>query len=228
MLYVYYGSDTNKVRSEALAKLAATNFSRIESGNFSVGQVTSSSKGQSLFGGLEGYLLDNPSENSEYWTEVISNLDSLSKSEHLFVMVESTILAEDKKKITKFATEIIEYKKTKTDDFNQFALTDALAARDKRQLWLLLQESLKNGSAAEEIIGILWWQLKTMRLAALTNSAAEAGMKDYPYKKAKAALLKFPLPLVVQQSRALTALYHDARSGKGDMLEQLEIWTLSL
>lgn len=228
MLYVYYGSDTNKVRAEALAKLETTNFSRIEASNFNVGQVLSSAEGQSLFGGNEAYLLDNPSENSEYWNEVLNGLDTLAKSEHLFVLVEAAILAEDKKKITKFAAEITEYKKTKTDEFNQFALTDALAARDKRQLWLLLQESLKNGSVAEEIIGILWWQLKTMRLAALTASATEAGMKDYPYKKAKAALLKFPLPLVVEKSRSLTALYHDARSGKGDMLEQLEVWTLSL
>jgi hypothetical protein len=152
----------------------------------------------------------------------------LANSEHTFVVLDKTILAADKKIFTKFAKSITEYKKESLSEFNQFALTDALALRDKRKLWLLLQESLRVGSATEEIIGILWWQLKTMRLAAKASSAEEAGMKDFPYRKAKGALEKFPLSLVEAKARSLTKLYHDARWGRGDLNQQLEIWVLTL
>ena len=80
----------------------------------------------------------------------------------------------------------------------------------------------------EEIIGLVWWQLKTMRLAAMTQNATEAGMKDYPYRKAKSALQNFPLALVEARARALTKLYHDSRWGKGDLNQLFEMWVLSL
>ncbi len=228
MLYVYYGTDEVAARSAALAALGKKEVVRVEGRDYVEGQLLSLAEGNSLFGGTSAYLLDTPSDNQSFFDAVLDNAEQLSESPHLFVVVDKALLAADKKILSKSVGEIVEFKKVATATFNQFALTDALAARDKRQLWLLLQESWQHGSATEEIIGILWWQLKTMRLAALTKTATEAGMKDFPYRKAKSALSVFPLALVEEKSLSLTKLYHDARWGKGSMDQLLEMWVLSL
>ncbi len=228
MLQVFFGTDQNTVRDQALALFLGGEVIRLEAENFLEGQLQTLAEGSSLFGEKMNYLIDTPSLSQDFFESVLKTASTLASSPHQFVLVEKTLLVADKKIFTKYASSITEYKKTTTAEFNQFALTDALAVRDKRKLWLLLQESWRHGSATEEIIGILWWQLKTMRLASSTRTAEEAQMKDYPYRKAKSALQTFPLSLVEEKSFALTKLYHDARWGKGDLKQQLEIWVLSL
>ena len=116
----------------------------------------------------------------------------------------------------------------KARPLNPFALTDALVARDKKALWLQLRTLLDNGLRGEEIVGTLWWQLKTMRMAGLTKSAEEAGMKDFSYNKAKQALRKYSKEEVERLSQELLVLYHDAHAGKGDMELSLEKWVLGV
>lgn len=228
MLQVVYGTDEIMVRTTALEFFAANAAVRIEATTFMPGQLKTLAQGNSLFGELTQYLIDTPSDNQAFFEEVIAEAASLAESEHLFVMIDKSILAADKKVLTKYAASIVEYKKPSESSFNQFAITDAIASRDKRQAWLLVQEAWQNHIATEEIIGLVWWQLKTMRLAACTQNAAEAGMKDYPYRKAKSALQNFPLALVEARARALTKLYHDSRWGKGDLNQLFEMWVLTL
>jgi hypothetical protein len=93
---------------------------------------------------------------------------------------------------------------------------------------MLLQEALREGAQAEEIIGILWWQLKMLRLAAKTKTAAEAGVKDFPYNKAKRALAGFKSGEVDTLARSLLALYHDGHAGKRYINVALEEWVLRM
>jgi hypothetical protein len=67
-----------------------------------------------------------------------------------------------------------------------------------------------------------------MRLAALTNSATEAGMKDYPYRKAKQALQKFSPEELLHLSHSLLELYHQGHKGVVDLQVGLERWVLKL
>ena len=91
---------------------------------------------------------------------------------------------------------------------------------------MLLQEANAASLRPEEIIGMLWWQLKALRLAKITRTAEEAGMKEYPYKKAKQSLGLFKDGEVEQLSHSLLELYHDAHQGKRDMDLALEEWVL--
>jgi hypothetical protein len=93
---------------------------------------------------------------------------------------------------------------------------------------VLLQEARQSGLREEEIIGMLWWQLKSLRLALVTNSADEAGMKEFPYTKAKRALSTFAPGEVVLLSQSLLELYHAGHSGQSDMDVALEEWVLTL
>ena len=84
------------------------------------------------------------------------------------------MLAPEKKKFTKHAENIEEVKKTAAERFNVFGMAESLSKKDKRMLWVQLQEAYRAGLSAEEIIGTLWWQLKSLRLAKVTPSAASA------------------------------------------------------
>lgn len=230
MLHVYYGSDIELVRSKALNLLQASQaqIERIEPTSYAPGLLPSLLGASPLFGEASVYLLDGPGGDELFFEECLSLAKELAASGSLFVIIEKTVLAAAKKKFEAAGATILEFKKAAKEEFNAFAMADALAKKDKRTLWLLLQEAKANGLVPEEIIGTLWWQLKTMRLAANAKTPDEVGLKDYPFKKAKTALLKFPLWEVENKSRELLKISHESRRGLLDLELGLEAWVLSL
>lgn len=233
MLAVFFGNDTIKVRQKAYdyaesKKDDGMEIVGVDADNYEAGFLAASAMGNSLFGGSSLYVIDTPSENETLLTEVTAGLEEMAASNNIFVIIEGALLAADKKVFAREATVMEEYKKTADTKFNNFALADALAKRDKKLLWLLLAEARLAGAKDEEIIGILWWQLKTMRLASLTTSAAAAGLKDYPYDKAKRALAKFAPGEVEKISHDLLQILHDSRLGKVDLDIALERFVLSI
>ncbi len=229
MLKVYYGTDELKIRAEAFAAVPVGEDSlvRIEAETYEVGQLASFSARLSLFTETVTYLIDTPSQKKEFWEECIATLDALSQSAQTFIVIEESILAADKKKFELAGAELYEYKKTASSSFDAFSLANTLALKDRRALWLLLQAAKREGMSAEEIIGILWWQIKMLKLAGLTGSATEAGVKEYPYKKAKGALLKFKAGEVDHLLMSLLRLYHAGHAGQRDIDIALERWVLT-
>jgi DNA polymerase III delta subunit len=230
MLYVFYGTDRKKVRDAAQKEIEKTGVTPtiIDESGYSEGLVASAVGAASLFGGAECYLLDTPSSDGSFSSEVLGALAEMAASGNTFVIMEEALLADLKKKYGKCAATIEEFAATKAEDFNRFAITEALAKKDKKQLWVLLQEARAAGVRDEEIIGMLWWQLKALRLAAQTSSPAEAGMKDFPYKKAKQSLCKFEKGEVDRLSRSLLELYHHGHQGLRDLDVALEEWVLTV
>lgn len=230
MLKVFCGNDQIKVRQQALGFIEqlreqGLSIEAIDSDNYESGKITEAAVKVSLFGGEMACLIDMPSLDKEMLAEVTDNLAVLAKSPHKFVVIEGALLAEEKKKWSKYA-EVEENKAGAATRFNTFALADALARRDRKSLWLIWNEARLSGIATEELIGILWWQLKALRLSALTKSAEEAGMKDYPYQKAKRALLKFKADETETLSHVLLDTYHQSRLGGLDLDLAIERWLL--
>ena len=235
MLRVFYGSDVLAVQQAVQDYLATLReqdtdllVERLEGARYVPGHLQNVLGSVALFGPSPVYVLDTPSLYPEYKAEVLTLASELSESPITFIMTEKTILAAEKKPLITAMAELSEFKQGEVKRFDTFSLANALAMKDKRQLWLLLQEARQNDIAPEEIIGILWWQLKTLRLATLTKSAAEAGVKDYPYNKAKKALAAFKVGEVERLSRTLLALYHDGHAGLRDIDLALEEWVLTI
>lgn len=233
MLTVFCGNDSITVRTKAHALVHSYEekgyiANTIDSDKFAPGLYIDVAEGVSLFGGNSVYLVDTPSSNKEMYEDTIANLESLKNSPHIFIIVESTLLAPEKKKFAKYSDSLEEFKATGTERFNVFALADALSRKDKKSLWLLLSEAKLAGIAPEEIVGTLWWELKTLRLATMTKNAEEAGMKDYPYNKAKRSLGKFKEGELEKLSHSLISLQHDSRLGKCDLGISLEQWVLGM
>jgi DNA polymerase III delta subunit len=233
MYTVFFGTDRTKVRDQATA-YTEKNFppdgtlTTFDSQSFVSGQIADALGATSLFGGAEWFVLDTPSGNPDFAEEVKTALKEMSESVNTFIILEEALLAPAKKSYGKFAVSMEEFTAQKNERFNTFAMAEALAQKDKRQLWVLLQDARQAGLREEEIIGMLWWQLKSLRLAAVTNSAEEAGMKDFPYNKSKRALSTFAPGEVVILSQSLLELYHAGHSGQRDMDIALEQWVLTL
>lgn len=232
MLHIFFGSDRTAVRDGVDALLESFRHTHtiqtIDVHSYEAGQLINSLEGMSLFGEQFVFVLDTPSHHDDFYNELMEQLVDYKAAAHHYIVMEHSLLAPVKKKLSAVAETINEYTAASKERFNTFALTDALVARDKRRLWLLFHEAKQVGIADEEIVGVLWWQLKAMRLAALTSSAEEAGMKAFPYSKAKQALRQFPLIQVEDTSRALLSIYHDGHAGKRDLSVALEQFMLTV
>ena len=94
-----------------------------------------------------------------------------------------------------------------------FAMADALGARDKKTLWILYRQAVEAGKVPEEIHGILFWQAKSIALAARTNSATEADLNPFVYGKAKRYAANYSDKEINNLLERLVAVYHDSHRG---------------
>ena len=233
MLRVFFGNDTIKVRREAFTELdnlrkEDVSVTILEPNNYEPGVVTEAVSSQSLFGGNQVYLFDTPSQDEKFYEEVTANLAAMKEQKDVFIVLEAGLLAAEKKRFEKYADTIEEYKAAAAERFNSFSLADALSKKDRKSLWILFHEAIFSGIPVEELVGVLWWQLKTLRLASLAKSAAEAGLKDFPYQKAKRSLSKFGEGELEKMSSSLLVLIHNSRLGHYDIDQALERWILRL
>ena len=113
-------------------------------------------------------------------------------------------------------------------EFNIFAFTDALGARDKKRAWILYEQALSAGVSAEEVFWKVIWIVKSMMLASRTASVVETEMKEFPYKKAKGFSKNFSPSELQNLSTDLVIGYHNAHRGKGEVETLIEKLILKL
>ena len=233
MIKLFYGNDTVAVREAAFALVSerralGASVSSIAAETYEVGELASVAEAGSLFGEDLVYVVDSLFQNPDGQEELLAVLPRLVSSPHTFVIIEGALLAADKKKLIPAADFSEEFQAVKAERFNIFALAEALAKKDRRTLWLLLLSARRAGVSDEEIIGIMWWQLKTLRLVRLTESAAEAGLKDFPYQKAKQRLAGFRPGELEMLAQKLLTLYHDGHGGRRHLALALEEFVLKV
>lgn len=120
------------------------------------------------------------------------------------------------------------------EKYNPFQICDAVASRDRKTSWILLQKALLSGVSAEEVFWKIWWQVKTLLLvkflagANVKNIEKESGLKSYPAQKALAAIRNFSSSELNQLSWNLVDLYHKIRKGQAEFEIGLEKILISL
>jgi DNA polymerase III delta subunit len=230
MVHLIFGNDMGAVRKAALSyldKVGVNAPERVDENSYEPGRVSEAASAHSLFGERLAYVFEYPSSNDEYFKEVTEAAAAIKDSAHVYLIIEGPLLAAQKKAYGAIDS-VEECTSVKGPEFNVFALAEAVAVRDKKAAWVLLEAARQHGLSAEEITGTLWWQLKTLLLAMKTTDATEAGIKDYPYKKAKRALKHHTEDSLLKTSETLLAVYHDGHRGKVSIDEALESWILSL
>ena len=239
MLYVYYGSDIDAARKKVqatVAKLLAKSpdalYFRITSddvGKYDFDELVGS---QALFKSEYIVVLDTLFATKEGEEIVLNNLEKIAGAAHPFFILDSKLTAPVRKKIEKHAAKVHDFEEKKEKEgatFNTFSLTDALGERDIKKLWTLFREAKQYGVSDEEIHGILFWMFKSLALAAHADSAEEAGMKAYPFNKAKGFLKNFSSNKVLEEKIKTFSLLPQLSRRKGVLLEiELERFILSL
>lgn len=119
-------------------------------------------------------------------------------------------------------------------EYNPFAICDAFASKNKTRMWVLLQEALLSGIAAEEVFYKISWQLKNLLLIKKTvafgvkNLEKETKLHPFVIKKTLAAARNFTEGELRNYSFDLVKLYHAVRSGKEEFQIGLEKFLLGI
>lgn len=243
MLYLFVGTDRDRIRSEAVAlregllkrKPDATVI-KFSADQFSVSEFESNIGGQGLFNAASVVYADGVLTNSETKEFFVKNVEAIARSQNVFIILEEKLDAATKKKIEPKAAKIVTHDKAdsgrpfglgggskiSTREFNPFALGDALIMRDKQKLFSLLHDAYRHDLPPEEISGMLFASVRGMRIVGKVKTAGEADMKPYPFQKAKAGLSKWSEKDLENVSRAMVLLYHDAHRGLCDFVLGLE------
>lgn len=95
--------------------------------------------------------------------EMLGVAKELKDSPHTFVFEEEKLLKKQTDALAKAGIKVKETKAEKKEwKFDQFGLTLALQARDKKRLWLGLMQAFRAGEKAEAVAGLLAWKARAM------------------------------------------------------------------
>jgi DNA polymerase III delta subunit len=206
MMYVLVGGATLKKIPQALEELQWE--------NVSIEEILSLATTASLLGDTQAFKLTG-ALGSARGEEFLDSAQALTESPHTFVFVEEKLLKKPTDSLTKTGAEIIAVKKEPTkekESFNVFALTYALAARDKKKLWLLFTEAMREGVVPEAMAGIMHWKVRDL-------------YSKHSFKGSGGVYTEGELRHL---SSMLVSLYHDSHRGAGDLGLLLEQFILLL
>ena len=228
MLHILTGSDVGKAKVRAATLAKGHTLVRFGEGGEVFANVLSHLGASGLFSPKVALLLDRPMETADGKEILVEHVEDFAKAAMPVIVVESELDATTKKILAKHADiEIFDLKEKKeAAALSPFALTDSFASGNRKEAWIVYRKLIENGSAAEEIHGILSWQARAMVLAVKTKSADEAGLKPFVYSKAKRAAARLGEEGSVELSRELVRLLHTSRMGGGNLEDLLEAFLL--
>lgn len=247
MIYIYYGDDSIKIRSQAQKILEAAKkkhtdaeFFKLSNENFSESKLDELISSQGLFYSGSIVFADSLLDDKDISEILIKKVKEISESPNFFVFVEGKLNKKESEKFEKFAEKIEEFKKPfrklnkkeelalKGEKIDFFDFSNTLGERNKKLLWTLYQDALLEGVPSEEVHAIFFWQVKAMLSAVKSKEATEAGLNPYVYTKSKAYAKNYNEEKLKEMSAHLFDMYHNAHRGKIDFAVALEKFILGL
>ncbi len=231
MLYVFHGTDTASAVTKATSlvdslrmKRPDASYVRVEAAQWNPSIIEEHIGGQGLFSNKYIIFLDRVTENAEAKESFAEFAQVMAESTNIFIVLEGKLSAELKKAFEKSAEKMVECEKKEvaksfgasSGDFNIFALADAVGARDPFKAWSVYRQAVDAGNEPESIIGTLFWQVKSMKLAARATSAGESGLSPFVFTKAKKAAGNYSEGELDALTEKLITVYHDAHRGVCD------------
>lgn len=170
MIYLFHGSDANKVRAKAFqwveaarAKAPDAVYIRINSEDMNESVLRGALSTQGLFFSKSLILLDDPFALSESGETVLELLGELAESANPVAIVAPKLLAARAKKIEAKAEKVFKIDAVeKTGRGFNSGLVNALSTKDGAGLWKELQKAYRQGDAPELVHGLLHWKARDM------------------------------------------------------------------
>ena len=219
MLYLFYGSDSEKARRKAFEWVAAARkkepnlaYMRLAREDLSEGALLEAATANSLFAKRTLTLIDDPYQESEEETEAVLDdyIDILANSENVIVILAPKLLATKAKKLGAKAKLEYRFDKAATrEDARGFNanLVNALESRSCERLWLEITRAQRAGDAPEMLHGLLHWKARDLM---------EKGSRVWTAQESR------------QLSLSLISLLQDSRRGGLSLSESLERFALSV
>jgi len=256
MLYIILGTNTTISRAKFMTlhdtliqKRPDASVSVFDADTFDIATLATLARSAGLFGGKSLVILDGVFSDEDTREARGAMLPDMATSENIFLVYETKVDAKTKKMFEKHAecvdiydTEKSTYRHaapaqhtaqmsplgTMCAGFSVFDISDAFAARDKKRAWALLCRARMCDIAAEEIHGMLFWQVKALYVSKLCKSAEEAGIKQFVFNKSKRAAEHFSIQELQDFSRGLVRVYHESHRGGVPLYDAMETIALTL
>jgi len=218
MLYVFYGTDTNKVADEANRIVAALRAKRpdalvytFDAANFEGVILDELVNARGLFVEKHVVLLKGVFEKADTSDMVLARVEQCAGSENIFVLAEGALPVAHKRALEPHATKMVEHKRPAQArrQFDECGLVAALKKRSRRHLWEAYLRARRAGDGPEAIAGLLHWGVKDML-------GGRLGAGVYTQEELRAL------------SRGIIACYHEAHRGTYQLDVALERWVLSV
>jgi len=230
MLYILTGTDSNKRRLERDKIVLSisddeTYTIRRDDVAVSVSEIEETAGTSNLFGKPIVMIFEEALAD-EVVREKVSKLTSLlADSVNHFIFSETTLSKEILSRFQKKALHSHHFdlkKEVAIRDNSGFALTDSFCKRDKKKTWMLYRIEIEKGKDPHELIGLLFWAVKSMIISEKSKDANEAGLNPFVFKKSKSASVNFKGNELLNFSKSLIDFYHNARNGDIEWEEGLE------
>lgn len=185
MIYLFHGTDVEKVRTRAFAWVAAARkkepnlaYARLAREELTANALEDAALSGGLFVARLLVLIDDPfpaarvavddEDGAEQDTTGIlleEHLDTLATSDNAIIILAPKLPAVKAKKLVAKAK--MEYKFDKPATFEakrgfNASLVDALGARNREKLWLEVNRALAAGDAPEMLHGLLHWKARDL------------------------------------------------------------------
>ncbi len=235
MLYVFHGTDAVAILSKLhvyverlCGEVPGTEVFRFDEDTYAPEAVRELAGARGLFFERHVTVIRGALTTPGSRESLIALLPVLKESSNVFVLHEGKLDVASKREVEEHAEKVEEcvVKEKKGRAFNIFGLGDALGMRDRKLLWVLYVKALRAGHEPEEVHGTLFWAVKSMLLAHLTESPEEAGQKPFVWEKFKRYAKGYSKEELANLSRDLVALYHDSHRGRFPLETALERWVL--
>ena len=235
MLYVFHGNDIRKglekshnLVNSLRAKKPDATFVSIDADNFNPSIIEEHLGGQGLFSNKYIIFLDRVTENKEAKEILPDFIQAMEESTNIFIILEGKLNAELKKMFEKHAEKVVVCEESVTGDsfkkkeFNVFALGDAMASRESFKAWTLYRQAVERGLESESILGTLFWQIKSVKVASHAQNAGDAGLNPFVFGNCKRFARNFSDGELNRYISDLLILYHDGHRGMVDIEIGLE------
>ncbi len=235
MLYVFHGTDIRKglekshnLVNSLRAKKSDATFVSIDADRFHSSIIEEHLGGQGLFSNKYIIFLDRVTENKDVREILPDFIQEMQESMNIFIVLEGKLNAELKKLFEKYAEKVVLCDEVdagdsfKKKEFNVFTLGDALASREPFKAWTLYRQAVEKGLEAENILGTLFWQMKSVKVASNAQTAGESGLNPFVFGNCKRFARNFSEKELDQYISNLIVLYHDGHRGMADIEIGLE------
>ncbi len=170
MIYLFTGSDVNRVRAKAFQWVSAARakapdafYARLGADDLNEAALREALTAQGLFFSKTLVVLDDPFAQAEGGAVVMDLLPELKESQNIVAIIAPKLLAARAKKLEAAAekTFTVDAAAKPARGFNT-ALVNALGAKDGQALWKEIIKAYRQGDVPEMVHGLLHWKARDM------------------------------------------------------------------